>query len=266
MVSRSLSLVLLLLAILSCSTAYSQGTGTNPATSSGSEGGEKPKTPITRTIDTQLSAYTTEYAEQLYLRLLYQEKGGDADWHLRGSFIRTATVSGSSRKYVTTTKIDYRREHPRSNTKSDYDVWAGVMNRRDRDLTVGSEKSGYHFFSYGVGKQLDTRNRGDIGIGILETYDDGRGTRPALSCSVIARRPIAEKLSLDGQILVLQPLNDFGSTKVDSEAGMTYDLSQGFSVRLNYSANNVVKPLRGDTMWDTMLRLTFAYRHTSRGK
>lgn len=223
----------------------------------------KPKMPpVTRAFETQISGFASDYADQLFGRLSFQEKKGGKDWFIRGSLSRTATESGSSKTHVTTTRLDFRDEQARRAGR--YDVFAGVMSERERDLSsTRSERSGYHSLSYGIGKKFDARNRGDIGIGVLNIYDEDDGTKPALSCSIIGRRPLNSKLSVDAHILAFQPLDKLSDTKVDSEVGLSYDVSPEISLRFGWSANNLVRPIRGAKEWDSVLRFTISFRRTT---
>ncbi|HUV04593.1 MAG TPA: DUF481 domain-containing protein [Armatimonadota bacterium] len=251
--------------IVQPSVSAQTGTPASPAPASSAVAAKPaaPKKPtVTRTIEAQLSGLTTEYADQIYARLSVQESRQPRNWYLRGSYTSTATESGTWKVNVTTTRLDGRVERIRTGDR--YNVLIGVMNRRDRDLTrTTSEQTGYHFLSYGVGKHLDIRNKGDIGLGLLTLYDDGDTAKPAVGCSIIGRRPLSKKLTLDSQILALQPLDRLRSTKVDSEIGLSYELTQGFSLRLGWSANNLVRPIRGKKEWDSIVRLTISFRRTT---
>jgi len=239
------------------------GKPASPAAPSATAKPAAPKKPtVTRTIEAQLSGLATEYSDQIYARLSMQESRKPRNWYLRGSYSQTATESGVWKVNVATTRLDCRVERTRPNDR--YNVLIGVMNRRDRDLTpTSTERTGYHFLSYGVGKQLDIRNKGDIGLGLLTLYDDGDTAKPAVGCSIIGKRPLSKKLTLDSQILALQPLDRLRSTKVDSEIGLSYELTQGFSLRLGWSGNNLVRPIRGTKVWDSIVRLTISFRRTT---
>lgn len=266
--SAVISAFISLAILMARSSVLGQAAPAPPATGGSGAAGvaPKPASPkkptVTRTIDVQLSGLTTEYADQIYARLSLQEKQARRDLYLRGSYSHTATESGTWKVDVVTTRLDSRVERIRAGDR--YNVWIGVMNRRDRDLTpTTTEQTGYHFLSYGVGKHLDIRNKGDIGLGLLTLYDNGRSTRPAVGCSIIGRRPLSKRLTLDSQILALQPLDRLHSTKVDSEIGLSYELTQGFSLRLGWSANNLVRPVRGTREWDSIIRLTVSFRRTT---
>jgi len=266
--SAVISAFISLAILMARSSVLGQAAPAPPATGGSGAAGvaPKPASPkkptVMRTIDVQLSGLTTEYADQIYARLSLQEKQARRDLYLRGSYSHTATESGAWKVNVTTTRLDGRVERIRAGDR--YNVWIGVMNRRDRDLTrTSTEQTGYRFLSYGVGKHLDIRNKGDIGLGLLTLYDDGDTAKPAVGCSIIGRRPLSKKLTLDSQILALQPVDRLRSTKVDSEIGLSYELTQGFSLRLGWSANNLVRPVRGTREWDSIIRLTVSFRRTT---
>jgi len=270
LVRRSCSTVVFALVSLAAltmqSSALGQTSGPAPGGSGAAVSKAKPATPkkpvTTRTIEAQLSGLTTEYADQIYARLSLQKTQDRRLRYLRGTYSHTATESGSWKVNVITSRFDCRVEQPRPTDR--YNVWIGVMNRRDRDLRPGvTERTGYNFLSYGVGKQLDARNKGDIGLGLLTLYDDGDTSKPAVGCSVLGKRPLSKKFTLDSQILALQPLDRLRSTKVDSEIGLSYELTQGFSLRLSWSTNNLVRPIRGTKEWDSITRLTVSFRRTT---
>lgn len=224
----------------------------------------RPKKPaLTRTIEAQLSGFTSPDADNLYARLSLQEKKDSREWYIRGSISRTATKYGNADTRVGTTKFDSRLE--RMQTERGYDVWTGVMSRREREPASRRypRRSGYSFLSYGAGRRLDANTRGDIGLGVLDIYDEGDGTKPAALCSIRGRRPLSEKLSLDGDILLLQPVDRLRSTKVDSDLGLSYGVAPGLSLRLGWSATNLIRPVRTSREWDSVLRLSISYRRTT---
>ena len=214
-----------------------------------------------RSVDVQLSGFTTNYSEQIYVRLSLQEERILRRWYFRGMYNRTTTDSGSSETKVVTSRLEFRHESVSEDGK--YGVWTGMLSRRDRDRSKSVEHSGYHFVSYGIGKQLDTRSKGDLGLGFVRIYDDGGSTKPSVSCSIIGVDNLSKKLTADARILVLQPLDHLRSTKLDSELGFSYELTQGLAVRLSWSVNNLIRPVQGDRDWDSIVRLTLSYRRVS---
>lgn len=242
--------------------ATTQAGASNQSSSTNATAAKKSKPKSTRTIEAQLSGFTSQYADQIYARVAYQEQHPGRDWYVRGSYSRTATGSGKSSAEVDTIRLDLRHETPRDNGQ--YNIITGVVNRRVNDYVSKKDReSGYHLFSYGIGKQLDARNKGDIGLGLLETYDSKDGTRPAIVCSILGKRPLNNKLTLDSYILALQPLDRLRSTRLDSDIGLSYALADGLAVRLSWSANNLVKPIRGDYEWDSIIRLTVSFKRVS---
>ena len=221
------------------------------------------KSPVTRTIETQLSGFTSEDADQLYARLSLRETREHRDWYVRGSFSRTATDYAGYDARVTTSKFDSRLEQERA--EDAYDVWTGILSKRERDPATRHypKRSGYHFLSYGFGRQLDARTKGDIGLGILDIYDQDDGSRPAAISSIRGRRPLSKRLTLDGDILVLQPMDRLRSTKVDSDLGLSYGLAPGLSIRLGWSANNLIRSVRASREWDSVIRLSISFRRTT---
>ncbi|MDI6829612.1 MAG: hypothetical protein QME62_14130 [Armatimonadota bacterium] len=221
------------------------------------------KPSVTRTFDTQLSGFTSKDADQLYLRMSLSEKKSQRNWLIRGAYIRTATKSANTSSHVTTQRIDSRLEYTQQD--GDYTVWTGVLSRRDRDRVSKKQpkKSGYHLFSYGVGRQFGTKMKGDIGVGFLEDYDNGTGTKPTFLASIRGRHLLNPKLALESDILLLQPLENFKSTKIDSDISLVHEFAPGLSVRLGWSANNLIRSIRGSHEWDSILRLVIGYRHTS---
>lgn len=250
---------------LACAIANSQTTNVpqpKPAVTAPKPKSAKPKKPpITRTFETQLSGFTSEDADALFARLSMQETRAPKNWYIRGSFNRTATKNGTS-SHVTTQRFDSRLEHMRPD--KEYTVWTGVLSRRDRQ--VGGRlpnTSGYHFLSYGFGRQLDPKTKGDIGLGLLDVYDEEGGTGPAVIASVRVKKPLSKTLSLDGDTLILQPMARLDSTKVDSDLGLSHELAPGLALRLSWSVNNLIRPIRSSHEWDSIMRLSITYRRTS---
>lgn len=250
---------------LACTIACSQTTNVpqpKPAVTAPKPKSAKPKKPpITRTFETQLSGFTSEDADAYFGRLSMQETRPPKNWYIRGSFNRTATKNSVS-NHVTTQRFDSRLEHIRPD--KEYTVWTGVLSRRDRQ--VGGRlpnTSGYHFLSYGFGRQLDPKTKGDIGLGLLDVYDEEGGTEPAVIASVRVKKPLSKTLSLDGDTLILQPMARLDSTKVDSDIGLSHELAPGLALRLRWSVNNLIRPIRSSHEWDSIMRLSITYRRTS---
>lgn len=224
----------------------------------------KPKKPRgTRTIETQVSGFTSQDADQLYLRVSLSEKRNQRDWFVRGAYIRTVAKSGNTSWHVTTQKVDSRLEN--SKPDNGFSVWTAVLSRRDRNRVSKNQpkKSGYHLLSYGVGKQLGTKMKGDVGLGFLEDYDNGTGTKPVLVASLRGRHSLNPKLALESDILLLQSMEKFRATKVDSDISLVHEFAPGLSLRLGWSVNNLIRSVRGSREWDSILRLVIGYRHTS---
>jgi len=230
---------------------------------SGPKSAKQKKPSVTRTIETQLSGFTSEDADQLYARLRLEEKSARKSWYVRGLFSRTATKHSSRKVHVTTQKLDSRLE--RVTAPQRYTVWTGVLSRRDRDYAIKTypRRSGYHFLSYGFGKQLDAKTKGDIGLGVLEIYDENDGTKPALVLSIRGKRPLSKNVTFDGDILAFQPTDRLRSTKVDSDLGLSYKLGEGLSLRLSWSATNLIRPVRSSREWDSVVRLSVSFRRTT---
>ena len=85
---------------------------------------------VTRTVETQLSGFSSQDADQLYARLALQETRAERSWYVRGALSRTVTKNGSTSSVVTS-KLDSRLEHATS--PKSYSVWTGVLSRRARD-------------------------------------------------------------------------------------------------------------------------------------
>ena len=218
------------------------------------------KPPITRTFETQLSGFTSEDADALYGRLTLQETRAPKNWYIRGAFNRTATKNGVN-NHVTTQRFDSRLEHARPN--NGYTVWTGVLSRRDRHVGKTPNVSGYHILSYGFGKQLDPKTKADVGLGLLDVYDEPGGSRPALVASIRAKRPLSKSFSLDADTLVFQPLDRLSATKADSDLGLYHELAPGLGLRLSWSVTNLIRPIRSSHEWDSIIRLSISYRRTS---
>ena len=98
---------------------------------------------------------------------------------------------------------------------------------------------------------------------MLTIYDDGEAAKPALNCSIIASKPLSKSLTFDARILALQPMDKLSDTKVDSEIGLSYALTQGLSLRLSWSANNVLRNVSAEKDWTSNKRLTLSFNKTT---
>lgn len=222
------------------------------------------KPTITRTLDTQLSGYTSQDADSIYARLSMDEKKDGRTWYVRSSINTTATnVNRSS--HVLTYRLDSRLERMRNT--SDYNVLTAVMSARDRgSSSTKIRKSGYQFASYGTGKQLNAKTKGDIGIGLLNLRDEDTGIQPALIAALRGKRPLSTKLTLTTDILAIQPMSRLRSTKLDSDLGLAYELAPGFFLRLDWQATNLIRSAISFNEWDSVIRLSVSFRKTSTSK
>ena len=140
---------------------------------------------------------------------------------------RTATKNGNTENHVSTTKVDSPYKHTTS--KEGYNVWTGVLSRRDRDPggKKKSKQSGYEVFSYGTGRQMGPKAKGDIGLGLLDVYNDEDGTAPAVMCSIRGRHPLSKKLTLESDILP--------GVRIQNENLLTFDFRLStFDFRLSH--------------------------------
>ncbi len=246
-------------------TQQSTSSKTKPATSKKAETApvKPPKPAVTRTFETQLSGYTSQDAESLYTRLSLQENRKKQLWFIRGSLSLTETKSGKYHPRVTTSKIDSRLE--RLQSPKSYSVLTGVLSSRDRDASnpKNARHSGYQFLSYGFGRVLGPRAKGDIGLGMLEVFDDNEGIKPALMLAVRGIQPLTESLSWESDVILLQPVDRIQSTRIDSELGLVHSLSPGLSLRLTWTLNNLIRSVNTNREWDSGVRLSISYRHTT---
>ncbi|MBP6964455.1 MAG: hypothetical protein KBC96_08620 [Armatimonadetes bacterium] len=223
----------------------------------------KPKAPaVTRTLDAQVSGFTSQDADNIYARLAMEEKKDGRTWYVKGSHSRTQTKA--TRYYtVSTTKLDSRLE--RALSERDFSVLTAVVSTRDRSYYSSSPNdSGYEFASYGVGRRLDANMRGDLGLGLLRVRDDDDGFRPALVAALRGSRPLSDKLTLTADTMLLQPVGEADSTKLDSDIGFSYQMAPGFYLRLNWQATNLIRSAYSLSEWDSVWRLSIAFRQTTK--
>lgn len=218
--------------------------------------------PITRTIETQLSGFTSQDADQLYARVSFREQRENQEWYIRGSHSRTGTKYVSSRTDVTTQRFDSRLET--INDSNEYRVVTGVLYKRTRERGGNvTQRMGYHLLSYGSGRHLDSLTKADIGLGLLELYDRGKGTQPIFMASIRGKRPLTEKLTFDADLFGIQTLNSPHEAKLDADLAVSYSFAPGLSLRLGWSVNNLVRSVRHvDKEWDSLVRLSISYRKT----
>jgi hypothetical protein len=224
----------------------------------------KPAPPaITRIFETQLSGFTSQDAQYLYTRISLQDTRKTQTWYVRGALNLTQTRSGKSHSDVSTSKIDARLEHLTS--PDTYSVVTGVLSSRNRDSagTKNDRESGYQFLSFGYGRMLGPKAKADIGMGALQVFDDGDNVEPALMCAIRGRRPLSKVLSWDSDVLVLQSMGSLSDTKIDAEVGLTHDLSPGLSLRMAWTLNNLVRSINSNREWDSGVRASISYRHTT---
>lgn len=224
----------------------------------------KPKKPaLTRTVETQLSGFTSQDADQLYARLSLQEEKLKQNWYIRGAMSRTVTKNITSNSHVITSKLDSRLEH--ITRPAAYTVWTGVLSRRDRNYPGAKRdrRSGYEFLSYGFGRQLSPKTKADMGVGLLRVWDEDEGTKPSVMLSVRGRHPLSRKFAFESDTIIIQPMDAVRSTKVDSDLALVHELAPGLSLRFGWSLNNLIRSVHMDREWDSILRLSISYRRTS---
>gem|GEM_PF-3484603 len=242
------------------STSGTSTTKSNTSTSSTAKTAPKKPT-TTRTLDTQVSGYTSQDANSAYARLSIDEKKNDRTWYVRASITRTATTVKKS-SHVLTYRLDSRHEQIR-NGSNEYNVLTAVTSARDRGSSNNLKKSGYQFLSYGIGKQFDPRTKGDMGLGLLNVRDEDTGIQPALVVALRGRRPLSRKLTLNADILALQPVEKLRSTKLDSDIGFAYEMAPGFFLRLDWQATNLIRSAYSYKEWDSVIRLSVSFRRTT---
>jgi len=258
---RILAAIILVSTVSSGVFAQATGTSAKPKLQKAALAPAK-KPPITRTVETQLSGFTSQDADQLYARLALQETRAQRSWYVRGAISRTVTKNGSTSSVITS-KLDSRLEHS-AGAKS-YSVWTGVLSGRDRDYSTkqNDQRSGYEFLSYGYGRQLGAKAKGDIGLGVLKVWDDETSTRPSVVFSVRGRHPLNKSLTFESDTLLIQPLDALRSTKIDSDLALAHELAPGLSLRLGWSLNNLIRSIHNNREWDSIVRLSISYRRTS---
>lgn len=212
-----------------------------------------PRIPVTTTIGVQVSGTDVQYAKVLYAGLSVQQARGPDNWYLRGYYYGSYAPTYDG--YIT--RLDYRNENVK--IKGRYDVWTGILSEYNYTDPIG-----YYFLSYGTGKQFDARNKGEIGIGMLSVYNSSEGDKPAVSFSITGSKPISKNLTFDARILALQPVDKLSDTKLDSDLGLSYALTQGLSLRLGWTANNFAQNLYiAGEKWTSNVQLMISFNKTT---
>ncbi len=236
---------------------------TKPAASATKTSTAKPapkKPAVIRTLDTQLSGYTSQDSDSIYARLSMEEKKDGRTWYARGSVTKTAThVTKTS--HVLTYRLDSR--HERMRNEDEYNVFAAIVSTRDRGTSSKTRESGYQLVSYGTGKKLDPKTKGEFGLGLLNVRDENTGVQPALIAGIQGSRPLSPKLTLVADILAIQPVNELRSTKLDSDIGLAYQMAPGFYLRLNWQSTNLIRSVYTFKEWDSTVRLSISFRKTT---
>lgn len=238
-------------------------TTTKPAASATKTSTAKPaskKPTVTRTLDTQLSGYTSQDSDSIFARLSMEEKKDRRTWYVRGSVTRTAThVTKTS--HVQTYRLDSRHETMRN--KDEFNVLTAIVSTRDRGTASKTRESGYQLVSYGTGKQWDPKTKGEIGLGLVNVRDEDTGVQPAVVAGIQGSRPLSPKLTLIADIMAIQPMDELRSTKLDSDVGLAYQMAPGFYLRLNWQATNLIRSAYTFKEWDSVVRLSISFRKTT---
>lgn len=241
-------------------TTKSSTSTTTKSSSSAAKTSATKKPKLTRTIDTQVSGYTSQDSDSIYGRLSVEEKRDGKTWYARGSVTRTSThVTRTS--HVLTYRLDSR--HERMRNAEEYNVFTAVVSTRDRNSSTRVRKSGYQLVSYGTGKQWDPKTKGEIGLGLVNVRDEDTGVQAAIVAGLRASRPLSTKLTLNSDFLAIQPIDELRSTKLDSDIGLAYQMSPGFYLRLGWQATNLIRSAYTYKEWDSTVRLSISWRRTT---
>jgi len=221
----------------------------------------KPQPKPKKIVEIELTGVTSQVSDQVYARLRHEYASTDRNWSVRTGYTLTSSKSystkGVNKTETSTMLLDGRYAKERGR---DYAYGSASVNLRLRDTATSQypKKSGYHLIAGGVGRKLGGGVEGDLGLGVLTTYDDTTETDPALVTSVRARLPVGKRLTFDGQVYGMLP--DSGSLEVDSDLTLNYKLTSELFLRLGWSATNLMQPIKDHGEWDVVTRLSFLFR------
>ncbi len=210
-----------------------------------------------------MTGVTSTASDLAFARVRLEQSRPERAWTLRTGYTLSSSKTYSSsgavdENRVTTFLLDSR--YLDNSGKSFLFTGASANIRfRDRESSRYPKRSGYVLLNAGAGVRLNPQADGDVGLGVISTYDQqGETINPALTSRIRARVPVGRRLTFDALATGMWPLPD--GLKLDSDLTLNYRLSSELFLRLGWSANNLVVPVKGAGDWDVATRLSLLYR------
>lgn len=212
-------------------------------------------------VELELTGVTSLTSDTALARGRVERKTSASDLKLRAGYTLTSNKSyGKNARDLTTRTLLLDSRYALGQGSSFWTLTGATnMRMRSEASTRYPKKTGYLLFAAGRGTRLQQNLEGDIGLGLLTSYDvDGRETDPALTGRLLARYPLGKRLTFDSTATLMLPLGN--GLRLDSDLTLNYRLTQELYLRLGWSANNLVVPVLGAGDWDTTTRISFLYR------
>ena len=119
------------------------------------------------------------------------------------------------------------------------------------DFHFGKDRQGGPAFLMASGQ------RHGFGVTLVDAFRD-EAAEVISSSRIRARVPVGKRLTFDALATGMWPLTD--GLKLDSDLTLNYRLSTELFLRLGWSANNLVVPVKGAGDWDLTTRLSLLYK------
>lgn len=223
----------------------------------------RPRGQTRNSLELELTGATSTASDLAFARVRLEQANAVRAWTLRTGYTLSASktyrASGEVLDNpVSTFLLDTRYVNNHGSTFTFAGAGAN-LRFRDEDTRRYPKRSGYVLLNGGIGQKLNAVTEGDIGLGLISVYDDdGQQVDPALTSRLRARVPFGARLTLDAQATGMLPFSQ--GFKVDSDTTLNYRLTEGLFMRLGFSANNLVIPVRGAGDWDLTTRLSLLYK------
>lgn len=215
------------------------------------------------TLELEMTGVTSTASDLAFARVRLEQSNPERAWTLRTGYTlsssKTYSSSGVANENPVTTFLLDTRYLDNSGKSFLFTGAAANLRFRDQDTRRYPRRSGYVLLNAGAGVRLNPQTDGDVGLGVMSIYDqDGETIAPALSSRIRARVPVGKRLTFDALATGMWPLTD--GLKLDSDLTLNYRLSTELFLRLGWSANNLVVPVKGAGDWDLTTRLSLLYK------
>jgi len=231
------------------------------------------KTKSATATEFEISAYTSEIADQMNGRVnLSRTNSTNRSWLRTGyGLSRSRTFSKSKVNETELRTLNVDAGFRRGGRKSYRFVQAVANVRTRRPSHKGYPgRSGYRMLSAGVGTSVSPVLDLEVALASVNRINRQGATEHMVTpvYTFALKAPVTSSATLDGDLRLVKPFTD--DPLVDLRLNLTYKLTPALSLRLTYLANNLLNNLlipvssRPETEWDKSFRISLVFGRAPR--